>query len=438
MEVKMYKYIAALMMIALLLTGCGGRDDVPEGVTEIVFWHAMGGPLGEALNELVDEFNREHPEIHISMVNMGNYTALSQKLTAAIQAGNQPHIAQAFEAWTAYYQKGDVIVPFERFIENDPEFGEEDLEDFFPVFVESNTIDGELLSFPFNKSVRVLYYNRDLFFRHDLDPNQPPRTWDEFREYAKILTRDTTKDGSIDQYGTTIRISAWQFQNLLLQAGGRMMDEDYRKPLFNDEAGVRALEYLRTLLTEDKTAYLSPGYEGQRDFTASKVAMYEDTSVSYAFMERTGIPFNLGLAPIPIDKTRKNIISGTNVIIFKNEDDQVLDAAWEFVKWFTDTPQTAKWSAMTYYMPVRQSAMQEPELKQRIEETPGMADVYDQLNYATFEPQISEWFELRRYLEEHVIERVVRGRLQSKTALDNAAKRLTEMIAKQEVPEFAQ
>ncbi|MBT5421308.1 MAG: hypothetical protein HOK80_10495, partial [Candidatus Cloacimonetes bacterium] len=84
------------------------------------------------------------------------------------------------------------------------------------------------------------------------------------------------------------------------------------------------------------------------------------------------------------------------------------------------------------YMPVRKSAMEVEALKNRIAGNPEIASVYDQLNYATFEPQISEWFETRKYLEEHVIEKVVREMLTAEEALENAAKMIEKKIAKRE------
>ncbi|RLC49406.1 MAG: ABC transporter substrate-binding protein [Candidatus Cloacimonadota bacterium] len=426
----MKNVLIIIAVASLLLISCGKKTDVKSDVTEVIFWQAMGGPLGDALAELVDEFNETHPHIFVNSINMGNYTALSQKLMASIQTGNQPHVAQAYEAWISNFVDGDVIIPVQDFIDADPDFGDEDLADIYPVFIESNTMKGKLVSFPFNKSVRVQYYNKDILFQNDLDPNKPPVTWDDFTRLSKLLTQDLDGDGKIDQYGTTIKISAWQFENLLLQAGGEIMTPDNKTPLFNSKEGVEALDYLNNLLNGDKSAYLSPGYEGQKDFTARKIAFYEDSSVSMAYMLRTGIDFNLGISAIPIKESKRNIISGTNVVIFDSNEEKVEQAAWEFVKWFTDAKQTARWSELTYYMPVRKSAFQEEAIKNRIESNPEIASVYEQLEYATFEPQISEWFETRKYLEEHVIEKVVRGTLTPQKALDNAVKLIEEKIAK--------
>lgn len=428
----MKKIVYLWFLVILILSACQPKTASRGDVTEVVFWHAMGGPLGDALQYLVDDYNVSQNEIHVTSINMGNYTALSQKLMASIQTGNQPDIAQSYEAWTANLIDGDVLVSISGMIADDPDFGEEDLADFYPVFLESNTINGELWSFPFNKSVMVMYYNKDMLFQNRLDPNKPPVTWDDFRNYCRILTKDFNGDGVIDQYGCTLKISAWKFENLLLQAGGEIMSEDYKTPLFNSEAGVMALDFLTAIINEDKTGYLSPGYEGQNDFLAGKVAMYEDSSVSLAYMRKTGIDFNLGVAAVPMQKTRRNIIAGTNVVIFKSGKSEVEKAAWDFVKWFTEPEQTAKWSELTFYMPVRRSAFQNEVLQERLRSNPEIASVYDQLNYASHEPQISEWFETRKYLEEHVIERVIRGVLKPRQALDNAAARISKQIAERE------
>ncbi len=424
--------IYTVMLLALILSGCAPRD---RGA-ELEFWHALGGPLGDALNQLIAEFNAEHPDIHINAISMGNYTALSQKLMASIQAGTQPDLAQVFESWTAGLVAGDVLIPLEDLIAEDDEFGEADFEDIYPVFIESSKIDGKIWSFPFNKSVRVLYYNKDMFFRHGLDPEQPPQTWEDFREICRIMTIDRTGDGRKDQHGTTFSTSVWMFENLLLQAGGELMTPDYTRPLFHKEPGIKALEHLHTLLNVDKTAYLSAGFEWQNDLLASEVAMVEGSSVSAVYMERAGIDFMLGMAALPINETQRNVISGTNICIFDTQDEERHRAAWEFIKWFTDTEQTARWSEMTYYMPVRQSAFEVPVLRDRLEANPEMASVYDQLIYATFEPPIPEWFEIRRHLEERVLERVFRQRIGAREALQSAADRLTEMIEKKEVEIF--
>ncbi|MEA1973673.1 MAG: extracellular solute-binding protein, partial [Candidatus Cloacimonadota bacterium] len=189
---------------------------------------------------------------------------------------------------------------------------------------------------------------------------------------------------------------------------------------------------LNNLINKDKSAYLSTGYSGQNDFLAGKSAMIEGSSVSMAFMQLNGINFFIGFGPVPVRDTQRNIISGTNVAIFKNKDKMVEKAAWEFVKWFTEAKQTAKWSSLTYYMPVRKSAFEEPILKKRLESNPEIKAVYNQLNYATFEPQLKVWYKARKYLEEHVLEKVLRQDITPKEALQVAKQKVKELLQEEQ------
>jgi multiple sugar transport system substrate-binding protein len=191
---------------------------------------------------------------------------------------------------------------------------------------------------------------------------------------------------------------------------------------------VEALQFINDVMMKDQSVYLSSGYDGQNDFLAGKVAMVEGSSVSMVFLRQTGIDFNLGIAALPTHRTKRTLISGTNVVIFRKDDEERQKAAWEFVKWFTDTKQTAQWSYETYYMPVRRSSLEEPLLRKRLLSNPEIASVYKQLEYATFDPQISEWFETRKYLEEQVIEKVLRGTVEPKEALDRAAAMIEKKI----------
>jgi len=413
-----YRYLLILLMI-IALVGCARKAR-----REIIFWHALGGPPGDALDSLIHEFNRLYPDIQIKSVSMGSYQALSQKIMASIQAGTQPDIAQVYESWTANLMKDNVILALDTYIDADSLF-KASLDDIYPVFIDNNTIDGKIWSFPFNKSVRVMYYNKDLFYRYGLDYNKPPKTWQEYRQLCQLFT---TGVGSEKKWGTTFNTDVWRFENLLLQAGGELMDATFTRPLFNSEAGVEALEFFTNLLNVDKTAYQSSGYDGQNNFLAQNVAFVEGSSASYAYMRDAEITFNMGVAAVPYFRTRRNYISGTNIAIFDKGTPEKSQAAYEFIKWFTATEQTARFSALTNYMPVRRSAFQQPEIQKMLLENPSLADVYEQLEYAEFEPQIPAWFEFRKYFEEKVLESVFLQNLTPQEALSQAEQRfLTDL-----------
>ncbi|MCB5269742.1 MAG: ABC transporter substrate-binding protein [Candidatus Cloacimonetes bacterium] len=421
----MRRILIVVMLISLLLGACG--KTLTSTRTKVTFWHGLSGPLGDTLTEMIREFNRSQDEIEVVANPISSYTALSQKLMASIQAKKQPDIAQVFESWTAKYIEADVLCPLDSLFAEDPDFSEEDLLDIYPVFRESNTFNGTMYSFPFNKSVRAYFYNKDEFYRAGLDPDHFPQTWQEFREYNKLLTRDTDGDGKIDRWGTNFNVNEWQFVNLLHQAGGRIIDET-GKPILNSAAGVEALNFILDMMFKDKSVYLVREYEGQNDFMAGIVSMYEGSSVSITHMRQQPINFNIGFAPLPTYKTRQSAVSGANIVIFRSGDRKRERAAWEFIKWFTAKEQTAYWSVKTSYMPVRRSAMESDVVKDFLTKYPHYQGIYSQLEEAVYEPQSSAWFKARPELKSF-LERAMRGDLTAQETVDGAAAKFAELIA---------
>ena len=72
-----------------------------QAQTEIQWWHAMGGKLGEKLNEIADEFNQSQSDYKVVPTYKGEYTETMTAAIAAFRAGEQPHILQVFEVGTA-------------------------------------------------------------------------------------------------------------------------------------------------------------------------------------------------------------------------------------------------------------------------------------------------------------------------------------------------
>jgi len=419
------RVLVAIVCLVLGLAACSHHAG--EGnVTRITFWHGMGGPLGRVLESLVKEFNATHPDIQVVSVSMGTYNALSQKIMAAVAAGKPPVMAQAYENWTVELIISKSIVPIQKFIDGPTGLSPESFADILPVFIENNKWGTTIWSFPFNKSVRALYYNKTLFAEAGLDPERAPATWDDYLDYARRITKDTNGDGRPDIWGTAGQINAWTFGNLLLENGGRFLDPETELVAFSGPEGIGALKFMKKLLA-DSVGFLASGFEYQNDFLAGKVGMIEGSTVSVAFMAGK-YKFPLGIAPLPAGKQKGMTIAGTNVVIFAKATPAEQEAAWEFIKWFTDTQQTAKWAAGTYYVPVRRSAFETDVLKQRFDAYPGLREAFSQLDYASFEPKIAGWYAGRRYLDERAIEVVLKGGQDEATALNAAAARANAEI----------
>jgi multiple sugar transport system substrate-binding protein len=409
---------AAVIALSATLASCGGAGDPPA--EPVRFWHAMGGPLGRSLEGLVGEYNALG-EGAIESVSMGQYEALSQKLMAAVAAGGPPDVAQCYEAWTANLIANESLVPFSEMLAGSAGLSAESVADIHEIFLDGATQNGVLWAFPFNKSVRCLYYNKDAFREAGLDPERPPRTWSEYRETARKLSADRDGDGKVDRWGLGSQITVTMFENLIVQNGGSLLDAAEQRAAFDSPEGIEALEFMADLLLRDGTALLSQGFEYQNEFLAGNVAMIEGSSVSIAFLEGK-YTFDLGVAPLPAGKRDTQLVAGTDVVVFASTPER-RDRAWRFVKWFTDTPQTARWAAETGYLPVRKSAMQHPVLAAKLDAHPGLREAYAQLERAMPQPKAKGWYAGRDILEREAVEPVLRGRMEPAEALRLAAEK---------------
>lgn len=406
-------YCLTLTVLFVFLTGCGPRGQSPaEKKVKITFWHAMGGPLGDALEKMIDEFEKANPDIDIEPVSMANYSSLSQKLMGAVQVNAPPNLAQMYESWTTQFYALNKLVIIDSLIHSPDGLTPEELADFYPAFIEGNTWDGKIVTLPFNKSLPVFFYNIGMLARSGY--NDFPRTWDELRTMLLRLT-----DKKSGRYGGAGLVNEGVFGALLLQHGGDYLDEQNKKPLFNSPAGVRAARFLADLVNKDSSVYYGAGYEPQNDFLAGRIACIQSTSVSWAFL-KPNFTFKVGIAPLPVALTPAVIGYGTNIGIFRTGNEQQIRAAWRFVKWFTGPEQQAKWATLTFYVPVRKSALNIPEYQKLIQETPGLSAALKQLEYLRFEPRSEAWFAGRRVLGD-ALEKIIRGGIEPKNALDQAA-----------------
>jgi len=418
-----------ILFISFSLAGCGKQSQT-GGETKVTFWYGFGGPLGESLEGMIADFNAGHPSIEVTGVSMGQYAALSQKIMAAIAAGNPPTLAQVYENWTANFIDAGAIVSLEPFIRGPQGFTQEDLEDIFPVFLEGGQFEGQMWTFPFNKGLPALYYNKEMFLKAGLDPESPPQTWSEFHDMARKLTVDDDGDGKPEHWGPSFSIPTAfaMFQQILLQDGGEILSSDGSRFLFNSPVGVNALQFLVDLVETDRVAYIAPGaYEHQTDFVSQKVGMIQGYIVSRKYMEPQ-LTFEPGIAPVPRGQQKAVLVTGTNLAMFSKATEAQQQAAWTFVKWLADVDQQARWAVETSYVPIRRSALESPVLKAEFERVPGLEAIMRQMDYAHVQPKSAEWFAGRRQLEEEAVEPVMRGKMSVKKGLDAVAKELNRQL----------
>ena len=419
----------AMVLLAGFVQGCGGGSAPPPAQSEVVLWHSMGDDLGRVLNEIVSRFNQGRTGPKVVPRYQGDYNLLKQKIHMSLKAGNSPDMTQQYESWTAYYnlEKGNEgLVPLDDFIKADASF---DIQDIFPVFIADNTWDGKIWTFPCTKSLPVLYYNREIFTKAGLDPDRPPKTWKEFAEFGRKLTKDLDGDGNIDQWGWSYVVDPWIVECMVLQQGAKLAESDSNILPFDREEYAHAVSFYRdATLGDTPYATKSSGYEFQNDFIAQHAAMIITSSVSKSFMIDR-IRFDFAMAPLPYWTQNATIISGTNIGIFASTSPENRQVAWDFIRFFSSTDIAALWAIRTGYVPVRRSSVESEAFKEHIKRDPTALAAIEQIDVAQLEPRSPVWYEVRDQVAK-AIEKVLLGEGTVEGNLKWATERMRETMKK--------
>src|SRR6202011_2772298 len=179
-----------------------------------------------------------------------------------------------------------------------------------------------------------------------------------------------------------------------------------------------------------KTAYVSKGFDWQNDFGAGKVAISPATTIAGDpfIAKAVNGAFELAMAPVPTapGKPVRSLFSGTNLAIMKSTPEKQ-QAAWDFIKWLTDTKQSAYWTVQTTYLPVRKSALNEPSLQDFIARTPRFKVALDLIPSGSPGISVAGWADARTYLQDAVTAADTLT-TDPKQALDDAATKSNEAL----------
>lgn len=224
-------------------------------------------------------FEKKNPNIKVS-VDYTKWGELDIKVMTGFAAGIAPDLfqADAVEFGPKYFEKGAVL-PLNPYIDTAPK---KVMDDFPAVSIEGAAINGNIIALPYLYDNRTLFYRKDFFREAGLDPEVPPRNWEEFREAAIKLTKYDTngrikRAGWLNGAGTAGYVyGLYQvFVQFLWQNKGSLLNETQSKAIFNNPAGLEALQFMVSLVREDKVCPV----EGVRDvgdlspLTAGIVAM---------------------------------------------------------------------------------------------------------------------------------------------------------------------
>jgi len=354
-----FKKIVPLALVISLMVGCSGKkqSSTPtneEIVTEIknpveiTFWHAMNGDQESSLQGFVDRFQKENPNITITLQNQSSYQDLQQKITATTASPkNLPTMTQAYPDWLLNAIDENLVLDLKPYIENET-LKFDNYDDIVQGFREASTINGKIYGIPFNKSTEVLWYNKTLLDKLGL---KVPTTYDEFANVAEeIKEKQNIVGGGFDSlsnyYSTYLKNEGVTFDSKLDPTSEQSEDAvDYYLDGIKDG-------YFRIAGTDK---YLSGPFGNET------LAMYVASNASETFIKK-GVDnkFEIGVARYPAKEVMQQ---GTDLFIFNNATAEQKTAAYEFLKFLTNKENQITWAQETGYIPVRESAINDEQYK---------------------------------------------------------------------------
>lgn len=413
-------------------TTVAANNEPSKEPVKVVWWHSMSGELGTVADKLISDFNAAHQDIQVEGVFQGTYDESLNKLKASLGSKSGPTMIQVYEIGSRFMMDTKAIRPVQDFMDAE----QYDISSLEPNIKNYYTFDNKLYSMPFNSSNPILYYNKDAFKAAGLDPENPPKTYEEVAQAAKALTKGS-------QTGASFAIYGWFMEQFLANQGVELLNNGNGRTSpatasqVNDPAGVKTLEWWKQMLDDKSVLNLGRKTDDtKKAFAAGQIAMTLDSTASLRGIVSAAegkFEVGTGFLPKPADGGDGGvIIGGASLWLMNNKSEEEQQAAWEFMKYLAEPQTQAYWHVNTGYFPVTTKAYEEDLVKENLEKYPQFQTAVDQLHQTTAnlatQGAVMGVFPEARQLTETAIEEVLNGQKTPQEALDKAASEISAKI----------
>lgn len=349
---------AALAVYALSGTAfaqMAASIDAPVTITFYNYNLASASAGADATRELIADFEAENPNIKVETVAVPSNEIVT-RLQADLAAGQQPDVAQLVFR-DLYYIASDLGANALEDMAGAEGYAEL-VDGLIPRGVDLGKIDGKTYGLAYTFSTPVLFYNADLFRAAGLDPDKPPRTWEEVAAAGKAIVEATDAEGFFPgAYGPTD--GTFVYQAILMSNGGKVRDGNTLT--FADDMGVEAVQMLRSMVESGAHARLETS--GATDaMSAGKLGMFLYTSALQSSLSKAAEGnWDLRVAPMPSfgDKPTAPTNSGSALFTF-SKDPVKQRASYELMKFLTSKHGYTIITSKIGYLPLRLDIVDDP------------------------------------------------------------------------------
>ncbi len=424
---------------AVLAAALFGLAAQAQAVTEIQWWHAMTGANNDRVIAFAKRFNESQSDYKVTAVFKGSYPEAMAAAIAAYRAGNAPALLQVVEVGTATMMSAKrAIKPVYQVM---ADAGEKfDTASYIPAVAAYYTNPkGQMLSFPFNSSTTVFYYNKDAFEKAGIDPNQAPVTWQAVvAAAAKIKASGATPCAFTTGWQSWVQLesfSAWHNVPFATERNGFAGNNP--KLLFNGPLQIRHIGNMQDWLKKGYFTYAGRKNEPEAKFFSGECAMLTSSSAAYGTIKQNAkfkfavstLPYYADVAGAP----QNTIIGGASLWVMGGKTKDEYKAVAKFLTFLSQPEIQAEWHQATGYLPITMAAYDLTKKSGFYEKNPGTDVSVKQMIVKTTDKsrgiRLGNFVQIRDIIDEE-LEDVWSGKKAPKDALDNAVKRGNEQIEK--------
>ena len=408
-----------------------------QAVTDIMWWHAMSGELGRQLEKLAADFNASQSEYRIVPHYKGNYTETVNAAIFAFRSRGQPAIVQVNEIATATMMaaRGAIYPVFELMRDEQEPFSPDA---YLPAVTGYYAdVAGNMLSFPFNASTPILYYNKNLFRSAGLDPETAPKTWPEVGAAAKKLRASGAVCGFTTSWPSWINVENFSaFHNLAISSKANGFEGLDAVLIFNNPVMVRHIAQLAEWQTGKAFDYSGRDTTAEPRFQNGECGIFIGSSATRADIKANS-KFEVGYGMLPFwpdveGAPQNSIIGGATLWVLRDRPRAEYKGVAKFFGFLSKPEVQAAWHQNTGYLPITRAAFDLTRAQGFYDRNPGTAISIEQI---TLKPPTDNSrgvrlgsFALIRVVIDDELEQAFAGKKSAQQALDSAVERGNRLL----------
>ena len=401
--------------------------------TEISWWHAMTGANAEVVQKIADDFNASQSDYKVVPAFKGTYPETLNAGIAAFRAGQAPDIIQVFDVGTGVMMAAEGAVKPVAEVLQDAGMTFDKSQYLPGIVAYYSKPDGTMLSFPYNSSSPITYINKDIFEKAGLDPNTPPKTWNEVWDMAKtIKASGAAPCGYTSTWLTWIHLenfAAWNDAAYATQenglAPGGLPELQINAPLY-----VNHFQAMADLAKDGTFKYGGRTSEAKQIFLAGECGIMTESSGGLGDIVKSGMNYGIGQLPYDSDAPgapQNTIPGGASLWVMGGKSDETYKGIAAFFSYISQTDVQEYLHQTSGYLPVTMAAYEATKASGFYDQNPGRETPITQMmgKAPTANSKGVRLINLPqiRDIENEEFEKMLAGEQSAQEALDNAVSR---------------